>query len=181
MKKKYINYNTPLENSYLSMAKESIDIVTLVPLPGAYNPMGLHIDIESICKKNVRVNFYYGLTEQQLAGDVPKFIRSKTDPRINLKFFADTDPITQYANFVLIDKKVLVCFKEEEKTQEQINNKVSLINERDEYYKDSVNTPAMPNSEWLKDTASMTNEVLVVYIDEPEVDKYVNALQNLEK
>ena len=163
-----INNSENTNATLIYAAQKNIDIVTVPGRVGAYNPLGMHIDLDRIFGKGVSVR---------------ELVQSKADPRIDLKIINVSEKLGKYANFALIDNQVLIRYIEAEKTPEEIAELTSLSQANTEKTVDSADPKAEFSAEqWERGVIAAPKSGIEIYKDEPEVAKHIRLIADyLEK
>ena len=178
-----INNSENTNATLIYAAQKNIDIVTVPGRVGAYNPLGMHIDLDRIFGKGVSVRMFYGITDGMERNSVRELVQSKADPRIDLKIFNVSEKLGKYANFALIDNQVLIRYIEAEKTPEEIAELTSLSQANTEKTVDSADPKAEFSAEqWKRGVIAAPKSGIEIYKDEPEVSKHIRLIADyLEK
>ena len=178
-----INNSENTNATLIYAAQKNIDIVTVPGRVGAYNPLGIHIDLDRIFAKGVMLRMFYGITDGMERNSVKELVQSKADPRIDLKIFNESEVLGKYANFALIDNQVLIRYIEVEKTPEEIAELIRLSQANTEKTADSADPKAEFSAEqWERGVIAAPKSGIEIYKDEPEVAKHIRLIADyLEK
>lgn len=172
-----INNSENTNATLIYAAQKNIDIVTVPGRVGAYNPLGMHIDLDRIFAKGVLVRMFYGITDGMERNSVKELVQSKADPRIDLKIFNESEVLGKYANFTLIDNQILIRYIEVEKTSEEIAELTRLSKSNPDILTEFTEPKAKFSAEqWNNDIIHAPKSGIEIYKNEPEVIEYIQLI-----
>ena len=172
-----INNSESTNENLLYAAQKNIDIITVPGRTGAYNPLGMHINLDRIFAKGIKIRMFYGITNSMEQNSVREFIKSKADPRIDLKIFNISEKLGKYANFALIDNQILIRYIEVDKTPEEIAELTRLSQFNPEITTENLEPKAKISAEqWTNDIIHAPKSGIEIFRNESEVDEHIQLI-----